>query len=170
MEKLNDIDVYLPKNKFLRLFKIISKHPDYIIYKVIKNSRKYKICKEKNNKLGILFYGIKTNRLASKYNLELYGKFGNVLKIWHKNVIINNDAVIGSNVQFYGNNCVGKKGDGKAPIIGNNVDIGYGTTIMGNIKIANNIVIGANSLVNKSFLEEGVVIAGCPAKVIRKKT
>ena len=34
--------------------------------------------------------------------------------------------------------------------------------IIGNIKIADDIVIGANALVNKSFLEKGIVIAGVP--------
>ena len=163
-----DIDTYLPNNFFKRIFKIISHHPDYIIYKTVKYSRKYKKCKEKNNKIGIFIYGMIVNRMASKYNLELYGKFGENLKIWHKNVIINNDAIIGNNVQFHGNNCVGKKENSKAPIIGNNVEIGFGATIIGNIKIADNVIIGANSLVNKSFLEEGVVIAGCPARVIKK--
>ena len=166
--KNEDIDVYLPKNKFKRLFKIISNHPDYIIYKAVKNSRKYKKYKENGNIIGMFFYGIIVNRLASKYNLELYAKFGKRLKIWHKNVILNNNAVIGDDVQFHGNNCVGQKEDNKAPTIGNNVDIGFGATIIGNVKIANNIIIGANSLVNKNFLEEGVFIAGCPAKVIKK--
>ena len=71
---------------------------------------------------------------------------------------------------MHGNNCIGNNGkEVKACLtIGNNVDIGYGATIIGDIKIADNIIIGANSLVNKSFLESGVVIAGCPAKVIKK--
>lgn len=164
----NDIDLYLPRNIFKRFFKIISRHPDYIFYKTIKYNRKYRKYKDNKNILGILIYGILSNRLASKYNLELYGKFGDNLKIWHGNIIINNNAIIGNNVQFHGNNCVGQKESGKAPIIGNNVDIGFGTVIIGDIKIADNVIIGANSLVNKSFLDEGVVIAGCPAKVIKK--
>ena len=40
---------------------------------------------------------------------------------------------------------------GTAPIIGDNVDIGVGATIIGNITIADNIKIGAGAVVTKSF-------------------
>lgn len=148
---------------------MISMHPDYIFYKAVNINRKYRKYKEEKNIIMMLFYGIKANRMAVKYNLELYGKFGDNLRIWHSNIVINGNAKIGDNVQLHGNNCIGEKKDGKAPIIGNNVEIGYGANIIGDIKIANNIIIGANSLVNKSFEEEGVVIAGCPAQIIKKK-
>jgi serine O-acetyltransferase len=36
--------------------------------------------------------------------------------------------------------------------------------IVGKIQISNNIAIGANSYVAQSFLEEGITIAGSPAK------
>lgn len=39
--------------------------------------------------------------------------------------------------------------------------------MQGNIEIADNIIIGANATVTKSFLEEGIIIAGTPAKKIR---
>ena len=160
--------LYLGDKKLKAIYKIITKHPDYILYKAVSVNLKYKRAKEKNNKFKILYYGLTVNRMASKYNLELYGKYGDGLKIWHGNIIINNNANLGDNVQLHGNNCIGQK-NGKAPTIGNNVDIGYGATIIGDIKIANNITIGANSLVNKEFLEEGVIIAGCPAKIIKRK-
>jgi serine O-acetyltransferase len=54
----------------------------------------------------------------------------------------------------------------KAPKIGNNVFIGPGAKIFGDIEIADNVAIGVNSVVNKSFLEPGITIAGIPAKKI----
>lgn len=45
---------------------------------------------------------------------------------------------------------------------------GYGSVIIGNVKIADNIRIGANSVVTKTFMEEGITIAGVPAKKIEK--
>lgn len=159
--------IYLPKNMFLRFYKILSKHPDYIFYKSVKVHKKYKDHKDKNNKLLAYIYGMKANRYSSKYNLELYGKYGKNLRIWHGNIIINGHAVLGDNVQLHGNNCIGEK-NGKAPNIGDNVDIGFGAVILGDVSIANNVIIGANAVVTKSFLEEGVVIAGCPAKIIKK--
>ncbi|HMP14590.1 MAG TPA: hypothetical protein PKD70_11975, partial [Saprospiraceae bacterium] len=48
----------------------------------------------------------------------------------------------------------------------NNVYIGPGAKIFGAIQIADNVAIGANAVVNKTFGESGVVIGGVPAKVI----
>ena len=59
-------------------------------------------------------------------------------------------------------------GENKAPIIGKNVDIGFGAVIIGDVKIADNCVIGANAVVTKSFLEQGTVICGVPAREIKK--
>lgn len=54
----------------------------------------------------------------------------------------------------------------KAPMIGNNVYIGPGAKIFGEVSIADNIAIGANAVVTKSFLESNISIAGIPAKKI----
>lgn len=56
------------------------------------------------------------------------------------------------------------------PIIGSGVYIGPGAKIFGDITIADHIAIGANSVVNKSFLEPGITIAGIPAKKISDKS
>lgn len=50
--------------------------------------------------------------------------------------------------------------------IGSNVWIGDGVCIMPGVTIGENVIIGANSVVTHSF-PDNVVIAGCPAKVIR---
>lgn len=50
--------------------------------------------------------------------------------------------------------------------IGNNVFIGMGAIILPGVTIANHCIIGAGAVVAKSFLEEGSVIAGNPARVI----
>ena len=54
-----------------------------------------------------------------------------------------------------------------APIIGNNVEVGFGAVIIGKVKIADGIKIGANSVVTNSFLEPNITIAGVPAKKIK---
>lgn len=56
--------------------------------------------------------------------------------------------------------------DNGHPTIGDNVVIGYGSVVCGNVKIANGVAIGACSFVNKSFSEENICIAGSPAKKI----
>ena len=59
--------------------------------------------------------------------------------------------------------------DNASPTIGNNVWIGPGTKIYGKVTIGSNTVIGANSIVNKSFKGNGT-IAGIPAKKINNKS
>jgi serine O-acetyltransferase len=49
------------------------------------------------------------------------------------------------------------------------VYIGPGVKIYGPIEIADNIAIGANSVVNRSFIESGITIAGNPARKISNK-
>ena len=51
--------------------------------------------------------------------------------------------------------------------IGNNCWIGEGAVILKGVKISDGCVVGANTVVTKSFLSP-VVIAGVPGKVIKK--
>ena len=52
--------------------------------------------------------------------------------------------------------------------IGNNVYIGNNAMIMPGVSIADNCIIGAGSIVTKSFLDSGIIIAGVPAKNVGK--
>ncbi len=168
----SDKDLYKSENVFLkRVFNILIRHNDYYIYKTIVYSRYYQYYKEKNKKLKALYFGRKYFKNAQKCNLELYAKLGEKIKIYHPNIVINKNACIGNNVKLHGNNCIGNNGyNDKAPTIGNNVDIGFGTCIIGDVSIADDIVIGANSVVTKSFSQKGIVIAGNPAKIIKTKS
>ncbi len=64
--------------------------------------------------------------------------------------------------------CSVKLGENYAQIV-SNVYIGPGAKIFGKIIIADGVAIGANSVVNKSILEENVSVAGIPAKIIGKR-
>lgn len=85
-------------------------------------------------------------------------------------IVINDHAKIGKNLQLHGNNCIGNDGINldKAPVIGDNVDVGFGAILIGNIKIGNNVTIGAGAVVINSFNEDNIVIAGCPAKIVKR--
>ncbi len=58
---------------------------------------------------------------------------------------------------------------GGAPQIGDRVYIGTGARIIGKIRIADDVVVGANSVVTKDILEPGTTWAGIPAKKIADK-
>ena len=94
--------------------------------------------------------------------------FGPGLAIIHYGtIIINQESKIGKNCRIQACVNIGASGGKEgAPTIGDNVYIGPGAKIYGDIKIPNNCAIAANAAVNKSFLEEGSVIGGVPAKII----
>ena len=96
------------------------------------------------------------------------GVLGKNVVIFHRgSVIINHRSVIGDGCKLHGDNCIGNNGSTEdCPVLGKNVDVGIGAKIIGGVTIANDIKIGANAVVTKSFLDPGITIAGVPAKRI----
>lgn len=95
--------------------------------------------------------------------------FGPGLRINHFGlVVVNERARIGAYCDLHQGVNIGMDGLDldNVPILGDNVWIGPGAKLFGKISIANNIAIGANAVVNKSFLEENITIAGVPAHKI----
>lgn len=58
---------------------------------------------------------------------------------------------------------------GKPPRIGNNVFLGAGCKVMGDITIGSNVVVGANSLV-LSDVPDGCTVIGVPARIVSRDT
>lgn len=80
----------------------------------------------------------------------------------HPAVKIGNNCVIYQHVTLGAN---GKKEHGnEAPVIGNNVMIGAGAVLLGNIRIGDNAIIAANSVVLND-VPENAMVAGIPAKI-----
>ena len=52
--------------------------------------------------------------------------------------------------------------------IGNHVWIGMNSTILKDVSISSNTIVGAHSLVTKSTHKENVILAGVPAKILRE--
>lgn len=90
---------------------------------------------------------------------------GLVLNHWGT-IVISPEARIGRNAKI--NVCVniGLK-DGKAPVIGDDVYIGPGAKLFGPIQIGNQVQIGANAVVNRSF-PDGSTLVGVPAIALDK--
>ena len=91
------------------------------------------------------------------------------LTIYHYgSIVVNAACEIGKNCCIMNNVNIGaNQGSLKAPKIGNDVYIGPGAVIFGDIVIADGCYIGANTVVNKSVLEPNSVIIGIPGKVIK---
>lgn len=93
--------------------------------------------------------------------------FGPGLSIAHYGtIVINANAKIGKNCRIQEDVNIGASGGETAPQIGDNVFIGSGAKIIGDVTVADNIAIGAGAIVVKSFSERGITIAGNPAKKI----
>jgi len=97
--------------------------------------------------------------------------FGPGLSIAHYGtIVVNGNAKVGKNCRIQECTTIGAtNGSKKAPILGDNIFIGSGARIIGNISIANDIAIGANAIVNKSFEMPGITIAGVPARKVSDK-
>jgi len=83
-------------------------------------------------------------------------------------IVVSGEAVIGKNCNISQGVTIGvvntgfKKG---VPVIGDNVYIAPGAKIIGNVKIGNNVAIGANSVVTADIPDNAVVV-GVPARVV----
>lgn len=129
----------------------------YSCQKGIKKILLYTLMRRKKNKLGVAL-GIEISE----------GSFQEGLIIFHTgNIVVNGYSRIGKDCWLHGDNCIGNNGiTEETPRIGDRVDIGVGAKIIGGVEIADDIVIGAGAVVNKSFFEPGIVIAGVPAREV----
>lgn len=82
------------------------------------------------------------------------------------NIVINQNARIGKNCRIIGSVVIGATEADKVPTIGNNVFIGFGAAIIGDIHIADGVAIGANSVVTKDILKPEVTVGGIPARIL----
>lgn len=88
--------------------------------------------------------------------------YGGVGVILHKDVIIGENCVIESNVTIGGRNI-----NPKVPVIGNNVFIGTGARILGDVHIGDNCIIGANAVVLND-VPKNCSVAGILAKILHR--
>lgn len=106
--------------------------------------------------------------ITTGISIPVRAEIGRGLRIHHFGGIILHPSVkIGENCTLYHGVTIGDKGDGGlAANIGNNVLIGAGAKIIGEITIGDNCKIGANSVVIESIPENSVVV-GVPGKIVK---
>src|ERR1043166_9605994 len=84
-------------------------------------------------------------------------------------VVIGETSEIGDDVLLYQGVTLGGTGHEKGkrhPTIGNNVVIGTGAKILGNIRIGDNVKVGAGSVVVHPVPDHSTVV-GIPGRVVR---
>ncbi len=86
-------------------------------------------------------------------------------------VVIGETTEIGNNATLYQGVTLGGTGKEKGkrhPTLGNNVTVAAGAKILGNIKIGDNSVIGAGSVVIKDVPPDSTVV-GVPGRIVKHK-
>ena len=86
-------------------------------------------------------------------------------------VVIGETAIIGDNVSIFQGVTLGgvSTSQGKRhPTIGNNVTIGAGAKVLGNITIGDNVKIGAGSVVIRDVPPDSTVV-GVPGRVVKRE-
>lgn len=104
-------------------------------------------------------------KLGFSISLNVFGPDSSIAH--YGNIVVNSTSRIGKNCRIHvGVNIGASGGERQAPIIGDNCYIAPGVKLYGDIKLGNNIAIADNAAVNRSFLEDGILIGGIPAKKI----
>lgn len=133
---------------------------------ILRKCQYYK--QKKTNMIQYIFFRMLLRKYAFKYGYEIPStlKVGKGFYINHFNgITINSKAIIGNNVNITKGITIGKTNRGSrkgVPTIGNSVWIGANATIVGNIKVGDNVLIAPNSYVNFDVPNNSIVI-GNPA-------
>ena len=140
-----------------------------VLWRYVKCLRKVEYYEDTDNKFLSAFFRIKLKRLTLKYAIHIPPHvFEKGLSIAHIGpVLVNGGSEIGANCRIHVGVSIGPAG-GNCPVIGNNVYIGPGAKIFGDIYIADDIKIGANAVVNKSCDIVGATLVGVPARAVIK--
>ncbi|CAM4078762.1 serine O-acetyltransferase [Zobellia nedashkovskayae] len=148
--------------------------PRYVwqFQKKLRKLEYYKNCRR--DILGKLYYAylrLRFKKISVKLGFSIAPNvFGPGLAILHYGtIVVHNAAKVGKNCRIQACTNIGASGGSiKAPQIGDNVYIGPGAKIYGDITLGNNIAIAANSSVSKSCIENNVLLGGSPAKIIKE--
>lgn len=120
-------------------------------------------------RIGHLSYYIKWLAKPAPYFIIDAGSVGPYAYVLnHPFSTIINAKSIGSHFTICQLTTLGNKVHGaneKIPTIGNNVSLGANVSILGDVKIGDNVIIGAGSVVVKD-IPSNCVVAGNPAKII----
>lgn len=129
-----------------------------------------KNCKE--GPIGVVlgkYYGYRFHRLSVRLGMTLpINVFGPGLAIPHYGtIVVHANAKIGSNCRLQEGVTIGAaNGSHEAAVIGNNCYFGSGAKVIGAVRIADDVAVGANAVVTRDISEQGTTWAGIPAHKI----
>jgi serine O-acetyltransferase len=108
-------------------------------------------------------------RIATGIEIGAGATIGPGLRIVHAgSIIVNPRARIGSDCTLSAGVIIGNRDSAAAPVIGDRVMVSAGSYVLGAVKIGDNAVVGAMSLV-LADVPAGAIVAGVPARIIRMR-
>ncbi len=155
----------------LKLFHILKNDYRNDFIRVLRRTEYHKNSKGWYHKMVALYSEWRLRRLSYINGITIpTGVFDKGLTLYHYgSIVVNSACRIGRNCCIMNNVNIGSnKGSAKAPQIGNNVYIGPGAVLFGDISVADNCYIGANAVVNKDILIPYSIVIGSPGKIIRQ--
>lgn len=126
----------------------------------------------KKGPIGIVlgkYHGYRFHRLSVRLGMTLpINVFGPGLAIPHYGtIVVHANAKIGSNCRLQEGVTIGAaNGSHEAAVIGNNCYFGSGAKVIGAVRIADDVAVGANAVVTRDISEQGTTWAGIPAHKI----
>lgn len=130
----------------------------------------WRIAKKKD----FIFYKLILKQYAMKYGLEIStaADIGEGLYLGHPyNITVGSGAKIGNNVNLHKGCTIGRENRGPRmgiPQIGDRVFVGINATIVGNIKIGDDVMIAPNSYINFDVPSHSIVV-GNPGIIYPKE-
>jgi serine O-acetyltransferase len=108
------------------------------------------------------------NQILTGADIDYRATIGPGLRLLHPGaVVIAPQAVIGARFTIHSAVTVGASGSG-APTIGDDVNLAPGSRVLGPVTLGNRIRVYPNAVVTRSVEQDGVVLAGLPARVVRE--
>lgn len=157
------------KMTFLDRLKNLFISDDIMKYlEVLRKTSFYKNSSHPINKLLFIWYYRKLKILGQKLGFSIgvdslgYG----VVIPHHGTIVIGGAPRIGNYAVLHTSTCIS---DNKK-VIGDGLYLATGAKITSEVTLGDYVSIGANSVVNKSFLDNNVLIAGIPARIIKEES
>lgn len=168
-QELKDyLSAELPKYKVNKIVYLIQGSESAILAKHQVLLRKAEYYTNTGKRLLSTFYRLRLNKIQNKYAIHIpLNTCGKGLHIMHVGpVLLNGEVRTGENCVFHINTCIVAGGVGGVPTLGNDIVMGVGSVVLGNVRIADGVAIGANAVVTKDVPEEEIAVAGVPARKV----
>lgn len=140
-----------------------------IIWNYQSRLRKYEYHLNSGHRIRSTIYHFGVNRLSFRYGMAIEpNAVDEGMYICHVGKILIRGKIGKNSTIHIQVALVGGASNDVAPVCGDNVYFGIGSTVVGGIKVGNNVCIGAGAVVTRD-VESNCTVAGVPAKVINHR-